>query len=119
MYEDNKQGAYYKGNGANEMKKQQKIIFLVLCIVMVLVNGFISIGHLGGGSIDQFIGGGIGGSVLSIPIWSCIGVIVSKIGLFFYKIKNPRGGEVLSNYQKASLGLLLGIVFKPMLGIVW
>jgi len=86
---------------------------------MILVNGFMSIGQLGGKSIDQFIGGGLGGSLLSIPIWSCIGVIVSNIGLFAYKIFNPSEGEVLSIYQKASLGLLIGIVLKPILGIVW
>jgi len=62
---------------------------------------------------------GLSASVLSIPIWSCIGVILSNIGLFFYKIKNPNDNEVLNIWQKASLGLIAAIVFKPLLGIIW
>ena len=70
-------------------------------------------------NIDAFIGGGLGSSLLSIPIWSCIGVVLANVGLFFYKIKNPDKNEVLNIWQKASLGLIAAIVLKPLLGINW
>jgi hypothetical protein len=92
------------------MKKQQKNIFFALCVIMLIVNCFMT---------EKNLAYGIGISIVSILIWSCIGVIVANIGLFFYKIKNPSNDEVLSIWQKASLGLLIGIVLKPLLGIVW
>ena len=101
------------------MKERQKNIFLALCVIMILVNSFMRAAHSGVRSIHLFLAGGIGGSIVSIPMWSCIGVIVAHIGLFFYKIINPGNEEVLSIWQKASLGLLIGIVLKPLLGIVW
>ena len=70
-------------------------------------------------NIDNFIGTAIGASLLSIPIWSCIGVLLANIGLFFYKIAKPDKKEVLNMWQKASLGIITGIVLKPLFGIIW
>jgi len=101
------------------IKKYEKLIFIVLCIIMFTVNGFMSLGKYVGANLSQVIGGGIGSSILSIPLWSCIGVIISNIGLFFYKLKNVNDGVELSLFQKGSLGLLFGIVLKPLLEIIW
>jgi hypothetical protein len=70
-------------------------------------------------SIEGFVGGGIGGSILSIPLWACIGILLSYIFLFFYRIVKPEGKEPLSMIQKASLGLMAGILLKPIFGILW
>ena len=101
------------------MIKQHKTIFGILCFAVFLVNGFMSISTNQIKNIETFIGGGIGATLLSIPIWSCIGVILANIGLFFYKIKYPNDNEVLNIWQKASLGLIASIIFKPLLGINW
>ena len=78
-----------------------------------------NMGNGQGSILEKFIAAGLGSSVLSIPIWSCIGVVLSNIGLFFYKIKNPDPREVLNIWQKASIGLLVAIVVKPFFGITW
>ena len=70
-------------------------------------------------NIDNYIGTAFGASLLSIPIWSCIGVLLANIGLFFYKIAKPDKTEVLNIWQKASLGIIAGIILKPLFGIIW
>ena len=100
------------------MLSNQKTIFVILCLVMFALNGYMYTADETF-SIDSFIGGGFGGSLLSIPIWSCIGVVLANIGLFFYKIIKPDKKEVLNIWQKANLGLIAGIILKPLLGILW
>ena len=101
------------------MIKNQKLLFVFLCIIMIVVNGYQHSPELGKFSLPALIGGGIGRSLLSIPLWSCIGVILSNIGIFFWKIAKPTSDEVLSLIQKASLGLIVGIFLKPFYGILW
>jgi hypothetical protein len=100
------------------MLKNHKAIFIFLCLVMFGVNGYLHLGK-GPATLEGFIGGAIGGSVLSIPLWSCIGVVLAQIGLFFWKIIKPAEGESLTMLQKASLGLVAGIFLKPIFGILW
>jgi len=101
------------------MLKNQKAIFGFLCVIMIGVNGFQHLPSLGEYSLTAILSGGIGGSLLSIPLWSCIGVVLGNIGLFFWKIVKPSKDEVLSLIQKASLGLIAGILIKPIYGILW
>lgn len=101
------------------MIEKHKSIFSILCFIVFLVNGYLTTVFNQTKSIEEFIGGGIGTSILSIPIWSCLGVVLSNIGLFFYKMIHPNDEEVLNIWQKASLGLLFAIVFKPLFGIIW
>lgn len=101
------------------MFKQPKTVFGILCFLVFLVNGYLSISTHQVKNIEVFVGGGFGLSLLSIPIWSCIGVVLSNIGLFFYKIIKPDGDDVLTIWQKAGLGLIMAIIFKPLLGITW
>jgi hypothetical protein len=53
-----------------------------LCAVMFIVNGYMSTHSFA--PSPAFIGAGIGGSAVSIPVWSCIGVILAYIGLFLW-----------------------------------
>jgi hypothetical protein len=100
------------------MLKNQKSVFIFLCILMFCVNGYLYSGK-GAVSLESFIGGGIGGSILSIPLWSCIGVVLAYIGLFFYRIIQPESPDPLSMMQKASVGITAGILLKPVFGILW
>ena len=100
------------------MLQNQKLVFIILCVLMVFVNGYLH-SEKGAVSVESFIGNGLGGSVLSIPLWSCIGVVLSYIYLFFYRIVKPEGKEPLSMLQKASIGIIAGILLKPTFGILW
>ncbi len=98
--------------------RNPKTIFIISCFLMALVNGYMGIVK-GGFNIDTFIGSAVGGSLLAIPIWSCIGVVLANIGVFFYKVAKPDNQDVLNIWQKASLGIITGIILKPLLGIIW
>jgi hypothetical protein len=107
-------------------KKQDKIVstgdkifFIISCVLMFIVNGYMKMNVWKDFSLSAFIGGGIGGSLVSIPIWSCIGFILAGIGLFFYSMFKPTKTKLLTIWGKASLGLIAGIILKPLLGIVW
>ena len=100
------------------MLQNQKLVFIILCVLMVFVNGYMHL-EKRAVSVESFIGGGIGGSVLSIPLWSCIGIVLSYICLFFYRIVKPEGKESFNMLQKASLGMIAGILLKPIFGILW
>lgn len=97
--------------------RNPKTIFIILCFMMALVNGYMATANERF-NLDNFIGSALGASLLSIPIWSCIGVLLANIGLFFYKIVKPDKQEVFNIWQKASLGIIAGIVLKPLLGII-
>jgi len=96
-----------------------KKLFIISCVLMLGVNGYIRVSANETFSLVTFIGDGLGGSLVSIPIWSCIGVILAGIGLFFYKIFKPTDDKSLTMWGKASIGLIAGIILKPLLGIVW
>jgi len=90
----------------------------MLCFAIALINGYLGVANEPF-NIDRFIGSTIGLSLLSIPIWSCIGVLLANTGLFFYNMIKPNKREVLTVWHKASLGLIAGIVLKPLFGIIW
>jgi hypothetical protein len=100
------------------MIRYEKRVLFILCIIMILTNGYL---HNRGESVSLtiFVSSGIGASLLSIPVWCSIGVILSSIGLFFYKMIRPEEKEVLSIWQKAGLGLISGIIIKPIFNILW
>lgn len=92
------------------MIKNPRNQFALLCLSMVLLNGSMS--------GDKFsLAGDIGASLVSIPIWSSIGVVIANIGLFFYKLIKPDNSDVLNVWQKAGLGLITGIILKPLFDI--
>ena len=99
------------------MLKYQKRVFVFLCLGMFAVNGYL---HSSGASptSEEFIGAGIGRSLISIPLWSCIGVVLVSIGLFFWRLIKPEQEDSLSMWQKASVGLIVGMFLKPTLGIL-
>jgi len=99
------------------MVANEKVVFIFLCLVMIAVNGYL---HAGAGSVTSVgvIYRGIGGSLISIPLWSCIGVLLGSIGLFFWRLIKPEQEDSLSMWQKASLGLIVGISVKAIFGIV-
>jgi hypothetical protein len=84
---------------------------------MFVVNGYMSTHSFAPG--PAFIGAGIGGSAVSIPVWSCIGIILAYIGLFLWRIIKPIEVVSFNIWQKASLGLFVGIILKPSLGIFY
>lgn len=94
------------------MISNPKTQFILLCLSMILLNGYMSAGE---GKFS--LAAGIGASVVSIPIWSAIGVLLANVGLFFYKIIKPDKKEILTVWQKAGLGLIAGIILKPLFGI--
>jgi hypothetical protein len=96
-----------------------KKLFIISCVLMWGVNGYMHVSARETFSLAIFIGSGLGGSLVSIPIWSCIGVILAGIGLFFYKIFKPADDKSLTVWGKASIGLIAGIILKPLFGIVW
>ena len=89
------------------MLQNPKNKFALLCFAMILLNG-----HMSGDLAE-----GIGASLISIPIWSSIGVLLANTGLFFYKTIKPDKTAVLNVLQKAGLGLIAGIILKPFFGI--
>jgi hypothetical protein len=96
-----------------------KKLFIISCLLMLGVNGYMHVSANETFSLVTFIGGGLGGSLVSIPIWSCIGFILAGIGLFFYKIFKPTDDTSLTHWGTASIGLIAGIILKPLLGINW
>lgn len=96
------------------MREYGKALFVVLCVLMWAINGYISSMELKTLSLEVFIGAGLGRSVVSIALWSCIGVVLSNIALFFGHLVSPDKEKPLNLYQKASLGLAAGILLKIM-----
>jgi len=97
------------------MRKNERKFFIASCMLLVIVNGFIS--FFKSGTIESFIGGAIGASLVSIPVWSFIGVLLCNIGLFFYNIVNPDNSVDLGVWEKSGFGLLIASIMKPMFGI--
>ena len=99
------------------MKQNDKIIFIVLCIMMWAVNGYFSAAHRTSLVIATFVGGGFGASLISIPLWAAIGIVLANIALFFRNIIKPTENETLNMWHKASIGLVAGIVLKVLFGM--
>ena len=93
-------------------KVNAKTVFIDLCFTMALENGYMATAK-NANNAGEFFGAAIGASLLSIPIWSCIGVILANIGLFFYNLIKPEEQNVLTVWHKTSLGLIVGILLKP------
>jgi hypothetical protein len=100
------------------MLSNSKKVLFSLCAVMFVVNGYMGMDSLA--PERSFIGAGIGMSAVSIPVWSCIGVVLVNIGFFLWRTIKPIEVEVVSfdQWQKASLGLFLGIILKLSFGVM-
>jgi hypothetical protein len=94
------------------MLKSQKAVFIALCIVLLLINGAQHSVH---SDILSFLGVAIGSSIVSIPVWCVIGVVLSNIGVFFYRLAKPEK-DPLTMLQKAGLGLIVAIIIKIFYG---
>ncbi len=100
--------------------------FVILCLIMWAVNGYLSVKSEGGPQalsaedlVITFVAGGFGRSVISIPVWTLIGYFLGSIGLFSFKRMGIVKEKIMTPYGFADVGLILGIALKPLLGIGW
>jgi len=94
--------------------KQEQLVFVALAFCMWAVNIWMVrqqypfFSDLGATAF--------GGTLVSIPIWSVIGYILAGFYLFFHNLIYPEKRN-LTIWQKADLGLLVGIIIKLWFGI--
>ncbi len=81
--------------------------FTGLSFIMWLVNTMMS--------PESEIWAALGATLGSIPVWASLGAVFSTVGLFAFHL--AKVDVTMSLWQKANLGLVLGVVLKPLLGI--
>ena len=94
-----------------------KITFSFLCLVFIFLNGYTHSAGQAGSTLD-FIGIGIGRSLILIPIWSLAGIFLYQFVLFIGQTLKPDEQLVLSIWHMVNLGLAVGIIFKFTFGIL-
>jgi hypothetical protein len=93
------------------MKSYEKPVFIILCIVMWAVSGDILSKEL---NLSLDVVAGFGKAVVSIGLWSFVGLVAGNTILFFRnRVKSGRG-ERLSLWQMGSIGLGLGVLLKVL-----
>ena len=85
-------------------------LFMALCVALWLMNSWMSVES----GLPSFWSG-LWVSVVSVPVWAAVGVACSLLVLFILRL-----GEVsfaMSMWHRFNVGLALGLVLKPLLGI--
>ena len=85
-------------------------LFMALCAAIWLMNSWMSLES----GLPSFRSG-LWVSLLSVPVWAAVGVACSLPVLFILRL-----GEVsfaMSTWHRFNVGLALGLVLKPLLGI--
>lgn len=100
----------------NNKAKVYRKVFIVLVFIMVIISGIKNASpNL---NLIENLAGGVGSSIIRAPLSCILGIVLANIGLFFYKIFKPSKDEVLNNWQKYSIGLVIGIIWivisKPL-----
>lgn len=79
--------------------------FVALCVLMIALNAYISDQRYPGDlDLTDAIYQGIGASVISIPLWAVVGVLIGRV--------ISRRGRPTDLATRASMGVLVGIVAK-------
>jgi hypothetical protein len=91
------------------MKSYEKPVFIILCVVMWAVSGDILSKGL---NLSLDVVADLGKAVVSIGLWSFVGLVAGNTILFFRNRVKPGRGEGLSLWQMGSIGLGLGVLLK-------
>ncbi len=79
----------------------QKTVFISLCLIMVCVNGYMNqVVEPAGLKIEALIGVAFGASLISIPVWSLIGFLLTPFWSLLYQIIKPREKGYHSPYRR-------------------
>jgi len=85
-------------------------LFIALCVAIWLMNSWMS----SESGLPSFWSG-LWVSLWSVPVWAAVGVVCSLLVLFILRLAEV--SFVMSTWHRFNVGLALGLIFKPLLGI--
>jgi hypothetical protein len=89
-----------------------KLLFSGLCLIVWLINTWMS-----RESALPAMWMGLGATLISIPFWVFLGSAFSAAAIFVVRLAKVEIRHDLSLWERGTIGLVLAVVFKPMLGI--
>ena len=97
--------------------KYDKQLFIFFCLIMIMTNS-VQLYLDGDHYLPKLLFGALGVSLLSIPIWILVGgfIIFNFIHAIINLIK-PDNNLTFTRLNKASAGLLIGIILKIIFDI--
>lgn len=85
-------------------------LFVTLCLAIWLMNSWMSVTS----GLPAFWSG-LWVSLLSVPFWAVVGVVCSILMSFILRLAEV--SIAMSRWHRFNVGLALGLVLKPLLGI--
>ena len=98
--------------------ENRKLTFLVFCVMMFGVN-VLCYGLPPSPTFEDYLIQGLRRSIISIPVWSLIGLVVSQIVIMIRKKIRPEINQPFTIWQKMTFGLLVGLFANAFFKIPW
>jgi hypothetical protein len=70
-------------------------------------------------TFEDFMIQGLRRSIISIPVWSLIGLVLSQIVILIWKKMRPEINQPFTIWQKMTLGILVGLFANAFFKISW